>query len=240
MVVYNIHLVNENRDNYFSIMMDPPEFSNNNEVFSNAWISTFIPSGGNFGFATDDEFFAWVGTVPQLPAPGVEIPSGVGRLASLGTNTSFEMKTTINDAATLMESTHGAPPASFEIFTGNDLPSPNGRYLLGVAKMDDHRHLIPVATVLASNERTTQIKPKMKFYISRAEYPAGFIVDFKPASSCAGIIDFNSSEGQDKNIAIVRYTKNGGFQVDYHGQPLMAQGKELLGQGLQKLHHLIN
>jgi hypothetical protein len=30
--------------------------------------------------------FVGVGTVPQPPAPGVEIPSGVGRLASLGTN----------------------------------------------------------------------------------------------------------------------------------------------------------
>jgi hypothetical protein len=58
------------------------------------------------------------------------------------------MKTTINDAATLMESTHGAPPASFEIFTGNDLPSPNSRYLLGVAKMDGRGRLIPVATVI--------------------------------------------------------------------------------------------
>ncbi|KAJ5267897.1 hypothetical protein N7478_010705 [Penicillium angulare] len=153
--------------------MDPPEFSNNNEVFSNAWTSTFIPSGGNFDFATDEDFFAC----------------------------SFEMKTTINDAAILMESTHGAPPASFEIFTGNDLPSPNSRYLL---------------SVLASNEMTTQIKPKMKFYVSRAEYPAGFIIDFKPASSCAGIVDLNSSEGQDKNIATVRYTNNGGFQLDYH------------------------
>jgi hypothetical protein len=57
------------------------------------------------------------------------------------------MKTTINDAATLMETTHTAPPASFEIFTGNDLPSPNSRYLIGVAKMDGHGRLIPVATV---------------------------------------------------------------------------------------------
>ena len=57
------------------------------------------------------------------------------------------MKTTINDAATLMESTDGAPLASFEIFTGNDLPSPNCRYLIGMAKMDGHGRLTPVATV---------------------------------------------------------------------------------------------
>ena len=82
--------------------------------------------------------------------------------------------------------------------------------------------------MLPSNERTTHIKPKTKFYISRAEYPAGFIVDF------------SSSEGQGKGIANVRYTKNGDFQVDYHDQSLMAQGKELLGQSSEKLHHLVN
>ncbi|KAJ6001002.1 hypothetical protein N7481_001411 [Penicillium waksmanii] len=159
---------------------------------------------------------------------------------------SFQMKTTINDAATLTENTHGAPTATFEIFTGNDLPSPNNRFLIGMAKMDGHGRLIPVATLrpcafkmLASNQTTTQIKPKMKFYISRTEYPASFIVDFTSISRNAGVVDFESGEGRNKHFAIVRYTKNGDFQVDYHKHSLEAQGKGLVERGLKKLHHLV-
>jgi hypothetical protein len=175
---------------------------------------------------------------------------------------SFEMKTTINDAATLIDHTHAAPPATFEIFTGNDLPSSNNRYLIGMAKMDGHGHLIPVATVrkhtvylravllkelrhrafqvLASNQTTTHIKPKMKFYISRAKYPASFIVDFASLSRHAGVVDFSSGEGQIRHFAIVRFTQIGNFQVDYNEQPLGAQGKGLVKQGLEKIHQFLS
>ncbi|KAJ5904663.1 uncharacterized protein N7473_001579 [Penicillium subrubescens] len=150
------------------------------------------------------------------------------------------MKTTINDAATLIDHTHAAPPATFEIFTGNDLPSSNNRYLIGMAKMDGHGRLIPVATVLASNQTTTHIKPKMKFYISRAKYPASFIVDFASLSRHAGVVDFSSGEGQIGHFAIVRFTHIGNFQVDYHEQPLGAQGKGLVKQGLEKIHQFLS
>ncbi|KAJ5413770.1 hypothetical protein N7509_000397 [Penicillium cosmopolitanum] len=245
MTVYHIRLVNEDTsDHFFSFVMDPPETLNKNGIFSSCWISMLVSSGGNLGVSTDVDCFAWAGTVPRNPAPGVEVPTGVGRLASLGTErskgSSFQMKTTINDAATLTENTHGAPTATFEIFTGNDLPSPNNRYLIGMAKMDGHGRLIPVATVLASNQTTTQIKPKMKFYISRAEYPASFIVDFTSISRNAGVVDFSSGEGQNKHFAIVRYTKNGDFKVDYHKQSLEAQEKGLVEWVLEKLHHLVS
>ncbi|KAJ6001001.1 hypothetical protein N7481_001410 [Penicillium waksmanii] len=71
MTVYHIRLVNEDTsDHFFSFVMDPPETSNKNGIFSSCWISMLVPSGGNLSVATDVDCFAWAGTVPRNPAPG--------------------------------------------------------------------------------------------------------------------------------------------------------------------------
>jgi hypothetical protein len=54
------------------------------------------------------------------------------------------------------------------------------------------------------------------------------------------VVDFSSGEGQNKHFAIVRYTKNGDFKVDYHKQSLEAQEKGLVEWVLEKLHHLVS
>ncbi|KAL7784536.1 hypothetical protein V8C37DRAFT_357296 [Trichoderma ceciliae] len=217
---YTISVENDRGANTnYAVFMDPPEFTGGQQPWMNVWYTSFVPYHGNFEIQTGVDFYAWVGTVPTAPAPGVVVTSGMSLLAGLGTTstpgTTFE-KRIIQGFPTIEEINSSAIAGAYEVKTGSDFSVPNNTYLVGLAKVNNRGQVAPVASIAPGNNMNVQITPKMKFFISESQQVAGEIVDYSSVSRDGATIDFSSGEGQGKFYARVVQGNDGRFTVTYY------------------------
>ncbi|EHK18285.1 uncharacterized protein TRIVIDRAFT_77102 [Trichoderma virens Gv29-8] len=217
---YTISVENQRGEHTnYAVFMDPPEFTGGQQPWMNVWYTSFVPYHGNFEVRTGADFYAWVGTVPTTPAPGVVVTSGMSLLARLGTTntpgSTFDKKI-IQSFPTITEITPSAIPGAYEIKTGTDFTVPNNTYLVGLAKVNNRGQVAPVASIAPLNNMNVQITPKMKFFISESQQVAGEIVDYGSIARDGATIDFSSGEGQGKFYARVVQNTDGRFTVTYY------------------------
>ncbi|KAN0095991.1 hypothetical protein V8E51_014796 [Hyaloscypha variabilis] len=238
MTTYKIIFVNNRgSDGNYAIFGGPPQFStasSSTPVYSNVWISEFVPSGGNITIQTTGQFYAWAGKVPFTPVPGTIIEGGVAEVAQLGTPTdpgsTYAM--VIKQATpTLQGPTMTSLPSAFEIDCGHDFPNPNTTYLIGIGMLDGNGVVTPVASTLAQNGMNTQIFPIMKFYIGQYDLEAGTVVDFQSVSSDAAVIDFSGGPGYGQYTAIVRQDLNANWNVTYGSSTVTAAALQAIADG---------
>lgn len=72
----------------------------------------------------------------------------------------------VNDAPTLIEVLPEATAGAYEIITGDDMPNPNGEYLVGLGKMND----LGVVTVAASVRLPTSDNDALPGHSFRTTY----------------------------------------------------------------------
>ncbi|KAI5460509.1 hypothetical protein BGZ63DRAFT_404980 [Mariannaea sp. PMI_226] len=207
----------------YAIFMEPPQFSGGQQPWMNVWYTSFVPYHGSFEVRTGLDYYAWVGSVPTSPAPGVVINSGMNMLGRLGTSSvpgsTYEMQV-IQGFPTIQEVTPPtATSGSYEIDTGSDFTVPNNTYLVGLAKVNHRGQVAPVASMAPLNNMKIQITPKMKFYIMESQQVPGEIVDYHSVAREGGVIDFTSGEGQGKFFARVIQGNDGRFKVEYMDLP---------------------
>jgi len=167
---YTISVENNRGENTnYAVFMEPPQFSGGQQPFMNVWYTSFVPYRGNFEIRTGLDFYAWVGTVPASPAPGVVVNSGMSQLARLGATSTpgstFDQQI-IQSFPTITEITSTAVAGAYEIKTGTDFSVPNNTYLLGLAKVNNRGQVAPVASMAPRNNMNVQVTPKMKFFVS--------------------------------------------------------------------------
>ncbi|PYI18599.1 hypothetical protein BO99DRAFT_433329 [Aspergillus violaceofuscus CBS 115571] len=184
----------------YAIMMDTPEFTGDQEPWLNVWYTMFIPFHGSFEVNTGDDFYAWVGTVPTSPTPGVVVFSGMSLLGRLGSEgvpgSTFEMQN-IESFPTIQEIDPSATKGSYEFKTGKDFSMPNNTYLVGLAKVNHRGQVSPVGSVAPKNDQRIQATPKMRFFVAESQ-PV-------PAVARAG-----------KFYATVTQGNDGGFTMKYY------------------------
>ncbi|KAF5855991.1 hypothetical protein ETB97_008110 [Aspergillus alliaceus] len=203
----------------YAVFMEPPQFSGGQQPWMNVWYTSFVPFGGNFDIDTGRDFYAWVGTVPTRPAPGVVVYGGMSLLSRLGDPTTpgstFDLKM-IQSFPTITEINPTAAPGAYEIDSGADFNVPNNTYLVGLAKVNNRGQVAPVASMAPLNNMKVQISPKMKFFVSESQQVAGEIVDYSAVSRSGATIDFSSGEGLGKSYARVVQGTDGKFTVEYY------------------------
>ncbi|KAL7942067.1 hypothetical protein V8C42DRAFT_333498 [Trichoderma barbatum] len=217
---YTISVENERGANTnYAVFMNPPDFTGGQQPWVNVWYTSFVPHGGTFEIRTGADFYAWVGTVPTSPAPGVVVNSGMSLLARLGTTSTpgstFD-KQVIQGFPTITEINSSAIPGAFEVKTGTDFNVPNNQYLLGLAKVNNRGQVAPVASIAPLNNMNVQITPTMKFFVSESQQIAGEIVDYNSIVRDGATIDFSDGEGQGKFYARVIQGTDGRFAVSYY------------------------
>ncbi|RFU72136.1 hypothetical protein TARUN_10123 [Trichoderma arundinaceum] len=216
---YTISVENNRGENTnYAVFMEPPEFTGGQQPWMNVWYTSFVPYHGSFEIRTGVDFYAWVGTVPMTPAPGVVVSSGMSLLARLGTastpGSTFDEKIT-QSFPTIEETSPSAIAGSFEIKTGTDFTLPNNTYLLGLAKVNNRGQVAPVASIAPRNNMNIHITPKMKFFISESQQVPGEIVDYSSVSRDGAAIDFSSGEALGKFYARAVQGNDGKFTVTY-------------------------
>ncbi|KAL7803892.1 hypothetical protein V8C43DRAFT_300033 [Trichoderma afarasin] len=224
---YTITLQNDyGKDGRYAFFVDPPQISESltaPEVFTNAWISTFVQDGSTHDIATTSEMFAWCGTVPKPPGVGVTVHEGASQPAALG----YKMEEEIMPGGTfemildrgvpdLIPIPSSAKTAAYKIETGSDLPMPNHKYLFGLGMINGCGLVSPVASALAINNMSINLTPSKKFHVCQSDVQTGEIVDLPSVSKKAGVIDFSSGPGAGKDAATVVHRNNGYFEVMYH------------------------
>ncbi|KAJ4148072.1 hypothetical protein LMH87_002560 [Akanthomyces muscarius] len=217
---YTISVENNRGENTnYAVFMDTPQFSDGQEPWMNVWYTSFVPYGGSFEVRTGVDFYAWTGTVPTNPAPGVVVNSGMSLLSNLGTpsnpGSTFDMKL-VQDFPVLEEVSPTANPESFQFNTGSDLKMPNNTYLVGLAKVNNRGQVAPVASTAPRNNMKLQVTPKMKFFVTESQQIAGEIVDYSSVARDGATVDFTGGPGQGKYYARVVQTSDGQFQVTYY------------------------
>ncbi|PYI35500.1 hypothetical protein BP00DRAFT_334200 [Aspergillus indologenus CBS 114.80] len=220
---YTIEVENQRGANTnYAVMMDTPEFTGDQEPWLNVWYTMFIPFHGNFDVNTGDDFYAWVGTVPTSPAPGVIVSSGMSLLARLGSEgvpgSTFEMQI-IESFPTIQEIEPSATKGSYEVKTGTDFSIPNNTYLVGLAKVNHRGQVSPVGSVAPKNDQSIQVTPKMRFFVAESQQVPGEIVDRSAVERDGAVIDFSGGEGAGKFYATVTQGEDGRFTVEYFDSP---------------------
>ncbi|KAE8357181.1 hypothetical protein BDV27DRAFT_94477 [Aspergillus caelatus] len=219
MTIYTISVQNQRGANTnYAIFMEPPQFSGGQQPWMNVWFTQFVPDQGSFEVQTELDFYAWTGTTPESPMPGVVVNPGMSMFAQPGTETepgsTFDMAV-IQNFPTIKPTSSTAIPGAFEIDTGTDFMVPNNNYLVGLAKPNNRGQLFPVASVAPFNNEKIQVTPKMKFFITESQQVPGEIVDYSAVSRDGATIDFSSGEGKGKSFALVVQGSDGGFTVTY-------------------------
>ncbi|KAK1240116.1 hypothetical protein MKX08_007558 [Trichoderma sp. CBMAI-0020] len=217
---YTISIENNRGANTnYATFMEPPEFTGGLQPLMNVWYSTFAPQGGSFELRTGMDFYAWTGTVPIAPAPGVVVTSGMSLLARLGNDSvpgsTFEKKI-IQTFPTIEEISPSAVSGAYEIKTGQDFTVPNNTYLVGLAKVNHRGQVTPIASVAPRNDMSIQITPKMRFFITESQQVPGEIVDHHAVTREGATVDFSSGEGKGKVYARVVQGDDGRFTVAYY------------------------
>lgn len=217
---YTISVENQRGENTtYATFMEPPQFTGGEQPFMNVWYTTFVPYLGNFEIQTGVDFYAWTGTVPTTPAPGVVVNSGMSLLSRLGSSSAdgstFDLKI-IESFPTLTEVSPSATPGSYEVKTGTDFNVPNSTYLIGLAKVNNRGQVAPVASVTPRTNMNIHVTPKMKFFVTESQQVAGEIVDYSAVSRDGATIDFSSGEGLGKSYARVVQSTDGRFAVTYY------------------------
>ncbi|KAL7930193.1 hypothetical protein V8C35DRAFT_283764 [Trichoderma chlorosporum] len=217
---YTIFIENNRGANTnYAVFMEPPEFTGGHQPWMNVWYTSFVPHGGSFEVRTGLDFYAWVGTVPTAPAPGVVVTSGMSLLARLGTGdvpgSTFE-KSIIQSFPTITEITPSAISGAYEIQTGSDFTNPNNTYLVGLAKVDHRGRVAPVGSIAPRTNMNIQITPKLKFFISESQQVSGEIVDYQAVARDGAVIDFSSGEGAGKFYVRAVQNSDGRFDVTYY------------------------
>ncbi|KAF7907935.1 uncharacterized protein EAE98_012468 [Botrytis deweyae] len=217
---YTIAVENERGQNTtYAVFMEPPQFTGGGKPWMNVWYTSFVPYMGNFEISTGDDFYAWVGTVPTTPSPGLIVNSGMSLLARLGSNvnpgSTFDLNI-IESFPTMMEVPSSAVDAAYEIRTGSDFSMPNDTYLVGLAKVNNRGQVAPVASIAPSNNEKIQIAPKMKFFVAESQQVPGEIADYAAVSRDGATIDFSSGPGLGKFHARVVQSTDGKFNVRYY------------------------
>ncbi|KAH0437794.1 hypothetical protein CcaCcLH18_03690 [Colletotrichum camelliae] len=221
---YTIIVQNDHhKDGRYSVFSEPPTTAGagtTSQVYTNAWIEKEIPDGGNATIKTSTDIYAWTGTVPSMPAPGVVVENGSSGLANLGNggaNGSSYPMSVILGTPTLGKEMRTAKAGAFEITTDESFTTPNTQYLIGMGKVDNHGIVSPVASILADNNASVTMTPIIKFYVavSSFEEAEGQIIDFQTATANCGVADFSQGPGLGSRLAVVRHNKNGGFITGY-------------------------
>jgi len=217
---YAISVENERGENAnYAVFMEPPEFTGGLHPWMNVWYTTFVPYHGSFEIRTGTDFYAWTGTVPTSPAPGVVVNSGMNQLARLGSTSApgstFDEKI-IQQFPTIEEVNPSAILGAFEIKTGSDFSMPNNNYLVGLGKVNNRGQIAPVATVAPRNNMNIQITPRLKFYVSEGHQVPGEIVDQNAIMRDGATIDFSGGPGLGKFFARVVQNSDGRFNVTYY------------------------
>jgi len=213
----------------------PPIVNNNpgdRSVFTNIWIGEYVPDKGNFTIQTTNDFYAWVGTAPSSPAPGVTVSGGKGLLADLGRpgtgGETFQM-TVEQGAPDIEPTTPSAPPSCFRIECPTNI-TVDQNYLVGMGQVDNTGTVVPAATITARPNLGFNIQPVVKYYVSQSFSKQGEIVNFQGASLDAGLIDFSSPPGLGQYGAKVTLQSNGKFSVSYMAQAMYAETVRELSQ----------
>ncbi|OAR01361.1 hypothetical protein LLEC1_07844 [Akanthomyces lecanii] len=217
--VYTIEVQNERGANTnYAMFMDTPQFSDGQQPWMNVWYTSFVPSGGTLEVRTGADFYAWTGTVPTSPAPGVVVVSGMSLLSRLGTpsvpGSAFDLKV-IESFPTLQELEPTAPAESFQFNTGSDFNMPNNNYLVGLAKVNHRGQVAPVASIAPRPNSKVQITPKMKFFVTESHQVPGEIADHDSVTRDGATIDFTAGPGKAKFFARVVQGPDGRFTVTY-------------------------
>ncbi|KAL7918269.1 hypothetical protein ACQKWADRAFT_304582 [Trichoderma austrokoningii] len=218
--VYTISVENNRGANTnYATFMETPEFTGGQQPFMNVWYTSFVPYGGSVEIRTGMDLFAWTGTVPTTPAPGVVVTSGMSLMARLGSDSApgstFEKKV-IESFPVIEETSPSAIVGAFEIRTGSDFTVPNNTYLVGLAKVNHRGQVSPVASVAPRNNMKIQITPKMKFFITESQQVPGEIVDYHAVTRDGATVDFSSGEGHGKFYARVVQGSDGRYTVSYY------------------------
>ncbi|EHK47165.1 uncharacterized protein TrAtP1_010180 [Trichoderma atroviride] len=217
---YTISIENNRGANTnYATFMEPPEFTGGLQPFMNVWYTAFVPQGGSFELRTGMDFYAWTGTVPTAPVPGVVVTSGMSLLARLGNDSvpgSTFQKKVIQNFPVIEETSPSAVSGAYEIKTGQDFTMPNNTYLVGLAKVNNRGQVTPVASVAPRNDMSIQITPKMKFFITESQQISGEIVDYHAVTREGATIDFSSGEGKGKFYARVVQGADGRYTVTYY------------------------
>jgi len=217
---YTISIENNRGANTnYAVFMEPPEFTGGQQPWMNVWYTSFVPHGGSFEVRTGLDFYAWVGTVPTAPAPGVIVTSGMSLLARPGEGDvpgSTFQNNIIESFPTISEITPSAISGAYEIQTESDFTVPNNTYLVGLAKVNHRGQVAPVASIAPRNNMNIQITPKFKFFISESQQVSGEIVDYQAVAREGAAVDFSSGEGAGKFYARAIQNNDGRFDVTYY------------------------
>ncbi|RAL12481.1 uncharacterized protein BO97DRAFT_57954 [Aspergillus homomorphus CBS 101889] len=217
--IYTISVENQRGANSnYAVFFDTPEFTGGHEPWLNVWYTSFVPYQGNFEIRSGNDYYAWVGSVPTRPAPGVIVNNGMSLFAQTGTNSNpgstFDLKI-VEEFPTLAETEPAAHADAYEIKTGTDLNMPNDTYLVGLAKVNNRGQVVPVASVAPQNNQSIQIIPRQKFFITESQQYPGEIVDRYAVEREGATIDFSRGEGAGKFYARVVQKEDGRFEVTY-------------------------
>ncbi|KXJ88044.1 hypothetical protein Micbo1qcDRAFT_207792 [Microdochium bolleyi] len=221
---YRIFIQNDRQqEGNYTVFNVPPEVTSNTTahwVYTNAWITRTIDVDDNFEIDFNKTCYAWAGTAPSSPGPGVVVQGGTDRHAILGSETddgSNWPMTVESGAPKFGKEMLDAESGSYEISTDSSFKMRNNKYLIGLGRPNDDGIIVPVATTLASNNAVTAITPIMKFYIAPSSFEAGEIVDYETYSKNAGFVDFSSGSGSHKRTAVVHHNDDGSFKTVYFG-----------------------
>ncbi|KAM3070198.1 hypothetical protein ACMFMG_003764 [Clarireedia jacksonii] len=217
---YTISVENERGANTnYAVFMEPPHFTGGSQPWMNVWYTVFVPYHGSFEVRTGEDVYAWTGTVPTAPSPGVVVNNGMTLLARLGSSenpgSTFEHKI-IQNFNVIEEVSPSSGSNAFTITVGSDFSVPNDTYLIGLAKVNNRGQVAPVASVAPWNNMSVQITPKMKFFISESQQVPGELVDYDSVTRDSATIDFSSGEGVGKFYARVVQQNDGRFAVTYY------------------------
>ncbi|KAF5586993.1 uncharacterized protein FSUBG_11923 [Fusarium subglutinans] len=220
---YTIILQNDHQvPNSYAIFNAPPKVSSSGvdpQVYTNAWMTQYVGVNGNMTVRTSVDFYAWTGTTPSSPAPGVVVQTGTSQLVQLGTTDS--PGSTIPMSVVKGTPTFGTPtmtskPGAYEIDTDSSFATPNRTYMIGLGKVDSFGIVSPVATMLADNNTATTVTPIMKFYVGAFSFQPGTIVNFSTVTLNSGTVDFSSGPGLGMSTAVVRHDQFGKFTTSYY------------------------
>ncbi|ETS84696.1 hypothetical protein PFICI_02721 [Pestalotiopsis fici W106-1] len=220
---YTIMIQNAHGQNGdYAIFNSPPAVTTDTgspDVYTNIWASSFIPNGGNTTLSTTEDFYAWAGTTPATPTPGVTVQTGSSQVAQIGIHgnpgSTFPMTVT-SGVPVLGAPTLTARQGAFEIDTDMSFVTPNSTYLVGLGKINPGLGAVgPVASILADNNSRITVQPIMKFFVATSSYRAGQIVNFATATMDAGVVDFSTGLGIGKNTAVITHDNTGAFTTRY-------------------------
>ncbi|MCJ1359417.1 MAG: hypothetical protein MMC33_009419 [Icmadophila ericetorum] len=193
----------QNNPTTYGYFQAPPNVSSPDgqpTTYSNLWFKQKVALNGTGNVQFTASYYAFTGTSPSSPAPGVTISSSMvlsvtlGVAGSPGTNGSSINMTVSDGIPSIQAVTATAGPMCFSIHTQAGTFDPSDNFLIGIAQQDPTTsitHIVPVSVFLADPGATYTICPLINIYMSTGTFTQDTMVSIGEQSD-TGDCNYNA------------------------------------------------